>query len=160
MVAPLFEPGVGLTGARLLFANGTIQHAGLAFYQKHLSHMFYKWPDSAPGPFSDLVINRECSGLTGACLALTRKVYEEVGGFSESLPINYNDVDFSFKIGAAGYRRVWVANARAYHFESQTREAVVHAWEFEIIRKRWVTPEQDVYLPTLGMAPRKRSKSA
>ena len=163
MVAPLFEDAVGLTGARLLYPDGTLQHAGLAFYRTHLLHMFYHWLDDAPGPFNGLVVNRECSGLTGACVAVKRSTYDEVGGLTESLPINYNDVDFSFKIGRAGYSRVWIANAKAYHFESQTRVAVVHDWESKIIRRRWATPEFDLYMPMFGRTlgeVRKPSKSA
>ncbi len=157
---------MGLTGARLLYADGTLQHAGLAFYRAHFSHMFYHWLDDVPGPFNDLAINRECSGLTGACVALKRSTYDEVGGLTESLPINYNDVDFSFKIGYAGYSRVWIANARAYHFESQTRVAVVHDWEHKVIHRRWFTPEFDLYMPAHGRTsgdvrkPRKAGKSS
>lgn len=160
LVAPLFEEGVGMTGARLLFSDSTLQHAGLAFYRNHLSHMFYKEPDDDFGPFNALVVNRECSGLTGACVAVRRDVYLAVGGLTEALPVNYNDVDFSFKIAYHGLRRVWIANARAYHFESQTREAVVARWEYDFLERRWATPVQDLYVPdygtTRGDIPRRR----
>lgn len=151
LIGPLFEDGVGLTGARLLFSDSTVQHAGLAFYRNHLSHMFYKMPDTEPGPFNALAVSRECSGLTGACLAIRRSVYDEIGGFTESLPVNYNDCDFSFKLRAIGLSRIWVANTRAYHFESQTREATTHRWEYEIIARRWNTPKQDLYVPDYGL---------
>jgi GT2 family glycosyltransferase len=151
LAAPLFESGVGVTGARLLYPDSTIQHAGLAFYRRHLSHMFYHLPNSDPGPFNALVVSRECSGLTGACLAVLKTVYEEVGGFTEALPVNYNDCDFSFKMDHLGYRRVWVANTLAFHFESQTRVAVVQDWEHAIMHKRWLAPEQDTYVPDYGL---------
>jgi glycosyltransferase involved in cell wall biosynthesis len=151
LVGPIFEDGVGLTGARLLFSDSTMQHAGLAFYRNHLSHMFYKMPNSEAGPFNALAVSRECSGLTGACLAIRRSVYDEIGGFTESLPVNYNDCDFSFKIRYLGLSRIWVANTTAYHFESQTREPVTHRWEYEIIAKRWTTPRQDLYVPDYGL---------
>ena len=120
--------------------------------------MFYRQPDEGSGPFNALAVNRECSGLTGACVALLRSTYDEVGGLTESLPVNYNDVDFSFKIGHAGLRMVWVNNARAFHFESQTRVAVVHAWEYDIITRRWPTPDQDVWMPEFGFTPPRRKK--
>lgn len=159
LVAPLFEEGIGLTGARLIYPDGTLQHAGLVFYGRHLSHMYYKRPSDEPGPFNALAINRECSGLTGACIAVKRSTYDEVGGMTEALPANYNDVDFSFKIGFLGLRRIWVANATAYHFESKTREPVVHAWEYQIIHERWATPERDSYAPDfVDTTPRSRPR--
>ena len=50
----------------------------------------------------------------------------------------------------AGYSRVWVVNATAYHFESQTRVAITHPWEHKLIKGRWLTPEYDPYVPHYG----------
>ncbi|HEX5089856.1 MAG TPA: glycosyltransferase [Nocardioides sp.] len=147
LVAPLFEDGVGMTGARLLFANTTIQHAGLTLDCNDLTHAFAGAVQSESGPFAALLVNRECSGLTGACVALRREVFDEVGGLCEALPINFNDVDLSCKLRYLGYRLLWIANATAYHFESQTRTPVVHKWESDLIAKRWALPEDDPYLP-------------
>ena len=162
LVAPLLEDGVGMTGARLLFANTTIQHAGLTFDRHDLTHVFAGAPVEDPGPFAALLVNRECSGLTGACIALTRATYEEVGGLSEQLPVNFNDVDLSYKVTSSGRRLVWVANAVAYHFESQTRKAVVHPWEAELVFRRWAVPDEDRYLPgeSRRTAERKRARRA
>jgi O-antigen biosynthesis protein len=153
LAAPLFEDGVGMTGARLLFANTTIQHAGLILDRHDLTHVFAGAVQSDSGPFAALLVNRECSGLTGACVALRREVFNEVGGLCEALPINFNDVDLSCKLRHLDYRLVWVANAIAYHFESQTRSPVVHKWESDLIAKRWALPDDDPYLPRV--APRR-----
>ena len=142
-----------MTGARLLFANTTIQHAGLTLDQNDLTHVFAGAVQSDGGPFAALLVNRECSGLTAACVALRREVFDEVGGLCEALPINFNDVDLSCKLRHLGYRLVWVANATAYHFESQTRVPVVHKWESDLIAKRWALPDDDPYLP--GLSPRR-----
>ena len=150
LVAPLFEAGVGATGARLLFSDSRIQHAGLAFYGDHLHHMFYRNLADDPGPFAALTVNRECSGLTGACLGFLRSTYDLVGGMSESLPVNFNDVDFSLKVAHVGMRLLWVAHATAFHFESQTRVPVVEQWEHEVIKTRWHIPERDLYMPDFG----------
>ncbi len=147
LAAPLYEDGVGMTGARLLFANTSIQHAGLALDRYSLIHMFAGRPSDAPGPFSALEINREVSGLTGACVALRRRVFDQIGGLCEQLPVNFNDVDLSCKITHAGLRMVWIANATAFHFESQTREPVVEQWESDVISTRWDLPEHDRYMP-------------
>ncbi|HRK46717.1 MAG TPA: glycosyltransferase, partial [Nocardioides sp.] len=147
LCAPLSEEGVGMTGARLLFADTTVQHAGLTFDRKDLLHVFAGRLRDDPGPFGALLLNREVSGLTGACVALRRSVYDEIGGLCELLPVNFNDVDLSLKVRHQGYRLLWMATAEAFHFESQTRSPVVHNWERDVVLQRWVMPEQDPYLP-------------
>ncbi|GAA2020629.1 glycosyltransferase [Nakamurella flavida] len=147
LVAPLAEPGVGLTGAHLLFTDSTVQHAGLIALKDHYEHVFMGGPDDYLGYFGALLVNRECSGLTAACVALRREVYEEVGGFCEELPGSFNDVDFSFKIRSRGYRLVWLSEVRLFHFESRTRDKTVQPWEHEFVIHRWETPDVDPYLP-------------
>ncbi len=149
LVAPLEEPDVGMTGARLLFPDNTIQHAGHAYYDSHLRHPFLGTPDEEVGYLGVLGVNREVSGLTAACVALRREVFEQVGGFSELLPANFNDVDLSLKVLTSGYRNVWLADVVAYHFESRTREPVVHLWEAQLIYDRWDVTGRDRYLPEL-----------
>ncbi|WP_244931676.1 glycosyltransferase [Nocardioides sp. W7] len=146
LCAPLLEPGVGITGAKLFFADTSIQHAGLMLYGRHYRHAYSGYARTDPGPFTALSVNRECTGLTAACVALTREVFDEVGGFSEQLPNNFNDVDLSLKIGMRGYRRVWINDAQAFHFESQTREAVVSAAELHFMHRRWGNLPADPYL--------------
>jgi glycosyltransferase involved in cell wall biosynthesis len=147
LVAPLAEPDVGMTGARLLFANRRLQHGGHRYEAGHLGHAFFgAFPDD-PGPFAALWVNRECSGLTAACVALRRETYEEVGGMCEELPGNFNDVDFSFKVRRAGGRLLWLAGVELYHFESRTRDRVVHPWEYDFVMRRWSVPRHDAFLP-------------
>lgn len=147
LVGPLLEPGVGLTGANLRFADTTAQHVGLAFKHRWPIHGFARTVLEDPGHFAALVINREVSGVTGACIAVRRETFEQVGGMTETLPVNFNDVDFSLKIAHVGLRIVWVSTAQAFHFESQTREAKVEAWERDRLTLRWEMPMDDPYLP-------------
>ncbi len=149
LVAPLAEPDVGMTGAYLLYSDGTLQHAGHAYVDGHYAHAFQGVSEDDPGPFGVLRINREVSGLTAACVALRRKTYEDVGGFWEELPGSFNDVDFSFKVRAAGYRLVWLADVKLYHFESRTRDKTVLPFEHQLVLARWGLPERDDYLPGL-----------
>ncbi|MXG89800.1 glycosyltransferase family 2 protein [Nocardioides flavescens] len=153
LCGPLAESDVGMTGTRLLFADTTVQHAGLVLDRRDMVHAFAGRRNDDPGPFAALLVNRETSGLTAACVALRRETFERVGGFSERLPANFNDVDLSLKIGNEGLRQVWVANAVAFHFESQTRVPVVHDWERDLVLQRWHLPEQDRYLPFLKPVP-------
>ena len=94
-----------------------------------------------------LVMNREASGATAACAAVRRDVFEEVGGLTEALPGNFNDIDLSMKIAGAGYRILWMTHSALFHFESRSRERVVHQWEVDKIVERWGTPGRDRYLP-------------
>jgi GT2 family glycosyltransferase len=64
-------------------------------------------------------------------------VYEEVGGFTPELPLNYNDVDFCLKIRAAGHRIIWTPWASWYHFESRTRHSVLLDEEYQFVNQRW-----------------------
>jgi len=147
LIAPLGEPDVGMTGARLLFGNGRVQHGGHTYADGHLGHSFIGASSQDPGPFAALWVNRECSGLTAACLAIRRETYEEVGGMCEALPGNFNDVDFAYKVRRTGRRLLWLAGVELFHFESQTRERVVHQWEYDLIVRRWGVPVRDAYLP-------------
>jgi len=146
LVAPLSEPGVGMTGARLLFGDGRLQHGGHLYEDGYLHAFLGASPDD-PGPFAALRVNRECSGLTAACVALRRETYEEVGGMCEELPVNFNDVDFSYKVRGTGGRLLWLAAVELYHFESRSRERVVHQWEYDLVTRRWGIPRHDSFLP-------------
>lgn len=149
LTAPLMEPGVGMVGARLLFQDLTLQHAGVIYRRGDPGHAYYCEPDESYGSSSDLLINREVSALTGACIAFRRDVWWSVGGLNEALPLNFNDVDFSLKVAGLGLRLIWLSDLRAFHFESKSRIAVVHKWEHDILKDRWISPESDRYLPAL-----------
>lgn len=146
LIAPLREPGVGMTGAKLLFEDLHVQHAGVSYGSGTIAHMYHHAGPHAYGHHGELFMNREVTALTGACVALRRSVFEQVGGFSEAFPMNYNDVDLSLKIGRLGLRRIWLARCVLFHFESVTRSNVVHDEEKKRIVRRWgnylVVPER------------------
>jgi GT2 family glycosyltransferase len=137
LTAPLAEPGVGATGPKLYFEEDLIQHAGLVYGSGTITHSYYKMAATKLGAYGDLWSNREVSALTGAAFAVRREVFEEVGGFSELFPVNYNDVDLSLKIRRTGRRLVWLHDVVLYHFESVSRSNAVHDWEKELICRRW-----------------------
>ncbi|WP_082587449.1 glycosyltransferase family 2 protein [Nocardioides sp. Soil774] len=147
LVAPLDEPDVGLTGARLYFSDDTVQHAGHAYMAGHYLHPYRDLPRASYGPFGALIINREASGVTAACAAMRRDTFLAIGGFSEVLPANFNDVDLCYKVRGAGLRIVYVAGVELYHFESRSRERAVHDWERDLVRGRWGVPQDDPYVP-------------
>lgn len=137
LVALVQDPQVGLAGAKLFYADSTVQHGGHTYHDGHLGHVWLGYPRDSPGEFGSLLINRECTGVTFACVAVRRDVYEEVGGLTETLPSNFNDVDFCLKVQGLGLRAIWTPLVEAYHFESRSRERVVHAWEYDVVDRRW-----------------------
>lgn len=146
LIAPLEEPGVGMTGAHLAFSDGRLQHGGHHYVGGELMHTLLGAGQDDPGPFAALRVSREVSGLTAACVALTRATFEAVGGLCEELPANFNDVDLSLKVRSRGLRLIWLENVRLFHFESSTRKPVVHPWEYSFIQRRWSIPDEDPYL--------------
>lgn len=153
LVGPLDEPDVGLTGAKLYFSDGSIQHACHGYWGKHYHHPFRFRTREDPGPFGELVVNREVSGVTAACSAMRREVFLDVGGFTEALPSNFNDVDLCYKVMRSGRRTVWVANCELFHFESQTRDGTVQPWERHFVVRRWGVPQRDRFTPAAVAQP-------
>ena len=138
MVAHLDDTGVAMVGAKLLFEDGTLQHGGHV-YNGEVHHACFGWPGTSPGPppLAPLVVARECSGVTAGCALVRRDVFESVGGFDTSLPLNYNDVDFSLKVRSEGHRILWSPWATWYHFESRTRLPEILPSERAAIDRRW-----------------------
>jgi GT2 family glycosyltransferase len=83
--------------------------------------------------------------VTGACLMTRRALFEEVGGFSTLLPLNYNDVDYCLKLQSAGTRVVYDPDTVLYHFESSSRTAGAAPWELAKLRERHGTSDLDPY---------------
>ena len=153
LVGPLEEDDVGLTGAKLYFSDGSIQHAGHGYWGKHYHHPFRYWTSEESGPFGELIVNREVTGVTAACSAMRRDLFLEIGGFPEALPSNFNDVDLCYKVALRGRRIVWVANCELFHFESQTRDGKVEPWERHFVVRRWGVPTRDLYTPPAVVHP-------
>ncbi|MFV0535253.1 MAG: glycosyltransferase family 2 protein [Cumulibacter sp.] len=131
------QNGVGMAGALMYFEDGRIQHAGHIYTGGAAGHAGFGLPPDHPGAAGMFQIEREVSGITAACAMVPAKVFFDLGGFSTTLPVNYNDVDFSLKVRQAGYRCVVSPFARMYHYESSTREPGVTPYEFQELSSRW-----------------------
>ena len=132
------SPGVGAVGARLLFEDGTLQHAGHT-YRTSLDHVGFGLPGDSAGRTGILRRRREVAGVTAACMLTPMCMYEQVGGFSTAFPGNYNDVDFCMKVRAAGHRIVYEPDAVLWHFESRSRVAGIRPEEIDLIQRRWLS---------------------
>ncbi len=130
------QDAVGAVGAKLLYPDGSIQHAGVAV-RGSPGHIYYQRPGDCPGDFFDTVTIRNYSAVTGACVMSRRRVFDEVGGFTEAFPINFNDVDYCLKIRDRGYRIVFTPYAQLVHFESMSREARLNPGEMDLLNRIW-----------------------
>jgi len=142
---------VGAVGARLLFEDGTLQHAGHT-YRTSLDHVGFGLPGDSAGRGGLLDQRRAVAGVTAACLLTPARVFDEVGGFSTLFPGNYNDVDYCLKLRFAGYEVVYEPAAVLHHFESRSRasDAPIRADEIELIQRRWLTHlVDDPYTPAI-----------
>jgi len=116
------QEDIGAVGAKLLFPNGNIQHAGVAIMPEvHPMHVFYDYENSHPGYSFSNVVNRNYIAVTGACLMMRKALFEQLGGLEEDFELNYNDVDLCLKAHQAGYRNVVTPYAQLCHYGSASR---------------------------------------
>jgi GT2 family glycosyltransferase len=116
------RPEVGAVGGLLLYANQTIQHAGVVLGVRGVAGHAHKYlPVRDEGYFCLSHLIRNYSAVTAACLMMRKGVYEEVGGMAEQLAVTFNDVDLCLRLCARGYVIVYTPYARLYHHESRSR---------------------------------------
>lgn len=125
MVRWALRPTVGAVGAKLLYPDDTIQHAGIVLGLGGLAgHGHLHEPAAATGYFSRLALTHEVGAVTGACLLTWRSTWEMLGGLDENLAVAFNDVDYCLRVRhEAGQRIIWTPHARLYHHESVSRGA-------------------------------------
>jgi GT2 family glycosyltransferase len=122
MVEHAQRPGTGAVGAKLLYDDGSVQHAGVVIGLGGVAgHSHKHYEGDAPGYFYTLQTVNNYSAVTAACMMVRRAVFDEVGGFDEQLAIAFNDVDFCLRVRAAGYYNVYLPHVELYHHESKSR---------------------------------------
>lgn len=114
---------VGIVGAKLLYPDRTIQHAGvIAGLGDYAGHWFIGKPERHVDALGRLAARQSLGIVTGACMLISKTCWRALGGFDEqAFPIAYNDVDFCLRAGAAGFRIVWTPHATLIHHESASR---------------------------------------
>ena len=123
MVECLAFTRTGIVGARLLYPDGSLQHAGVIVgLGEAAGHWHVAEPADTPGPMGRLAVRQTMGAVTAACMLVTRACFEALDGFDEiAFPIAYNDVDFCVRARHAGYRTVWTPFATLTHHESASR---------------------------------------
>ena len=113
---------IGVIGAKLIYKNRKIQHAGVVLNLTGTAgHVNLNEKSDKPGYFGRIMIQQNCSCVTGALLGISKEVFEKINGFDEKFPIAYNDVDLCLKTLEVGKLITYNPFIEAYHFESKTR---------------------------------------
>ena len=115
-------PEVGIVGAKLLYPDRTIQHAGVVFGLGLVGHIFSRAPEGTSGLFGSSECYRNYLGVTGACQMMRRDVFTRLGGFDERFRLSFSDIVLCMEAWKAGYRVVYTPHARLVHHESYTRK--------------------------------------
>jgi GT2 family glycosyltransferase len=131
------DPAIGAVGARLLFEDGSIQHAGVVGVGGNPGHPYHGEPADTVGYGANAVVPGDFLAVTGACLMTRRDVFFAVGGMSQWFPASYNDLDYCLKVGQVGHRVVATPDAVLDHYESSSRDGAVTEQELALIRRRW-----------------------
>lgn len=113
---------IGAVGAKLIYKNKRIQHAGVVLNLTGTAgHVNWNEKEKKPGYFGRIMIQQNVSAVTGALLGISKINFEQIGGFDENFPMAYNDVDLCLKLLEKGKLITYNPYIEAYHFESKTR---------------------------------------
>jgi GT2 family glycosyltransferase len=163
LCAQALRPDVGAAGARLLYPDHRLQHCGLVVgLTGAAGHVLGGLAQEAPGYLHMATATRECSAVTGACLATRRTVFEFLGGFDETLGVDLNDVDYCLRAAEKGFRTLYEPAAQLIHHESPSRGTAGGVGDVVKFVDRWkeYLSEGDRYLnphltradPSCGLA--------
>ena len=138
---------VGVVGAKLYYPDKTIQHAGIVIglgAHRTAGHTHYRIPEANVGYMGKLCYAQDVTAVTGACMMVSKALYEELGGLDESFTVALNDVDFCLRVREKGLLNIFTPFAELYHYESKSRgsdkkddRAVRYQQESDRFRVKW-----------------------
>lgn len=138
---------VGVVGAKLYYPDKTIQHAGIVIglgAHRTAGHTHYRIPEANVGYMGRLCYAQDVTAVTGACMMVSKALYEELGGLDESFTVALNDVDFCLRVRKKGLLNIFTPFAELYHYESKSRgsdkkdeRALRYQQESDRFRVKW-----------------------
>jgi GT2 family glycosyltransferase len=137
LAAQALRPDVAAVGARLLYPGGRVQHSGVVIGIGAAGHTLVGLPADQPGYLGLAVLTRDCSAVTGACMASRRTLFEDLGKFDEELGIDTNDIDFCLRARQHGYRVLYEPLAELIHYESPSRGKTGSVPDIRRFMHRW-----------------------
>lgn len=128
------QPDTGVAGGLLVYEDGTIQHAGVVVGMGGWADHVFKGmqPVHQGTPFISPMVARNVTACTGACMAVSRKVIDKIGGFDERFIICGSDVEICIRAIEEGYRNVYVPQVKLYHYESKSRDSYIPQIDFDL----------------------------
>jgi GT2 family glycosyltransferase len=160
MVKYATRADIGVVGAKLLFPDNRIEHAGVVIGHGGIAgHIYHRDLPSEGGYQDQLRLVREVSAVTGACFAIERSKFEAVGGFdAENLPVDLNDIDLCLRVSARGWTTVWTPESVLYHRQSASRgfqfkPTKVYRKERDYFLKQWshIIRDDPYFHPALSL---------
>lgn len=143
LIRPLGQNRIKITGSRLLYPNGRIQHAGIAFNNLGPHHVYVGLHSDIP----PVLRQRDYQVVTGASMAIGRETFSHYGGFDETYQNSFEDVDLCLRVKADGDRVVYIPDSVAYHWESMTEGRIgpQDKRNYSLFMERWAERfEQDI----------------
>ena len=138
---------VGVVGAKLYYPDKTIQHAGIVIglgAHRTAGHTHYRIPEANVGYMGRLCYAQDVTAVTGACMMVSKALYEELGGLDESFTVALNDVDFCLRVREKGFLNIFTPFAQLYHYYSKSRgsdkkdeRALRYQQESDRFRVKW-----------------------
>ena len=158
MMGHAVRPDVGIVGAKLLYPDGKIQHAGVILGMRGpAEHPFIGRPPEDRGYFGRAQLTQNLSAVTGACLLIRKSVYEQLGGLDEqAFKVSYNDIDLCLKVREAGLRIVFTPYALLMHEGSASQKGGTESKPDEAKLKRFAAEKDAMvakWLPQLAFDP-------
>ena len=153
---------VAIVGSKLLYANDTIQHAGVVFSKNHLTP--YHIYNRLPAGFKAANVRQEFQAVTAACLLIPKDVFHSVSGYDEQYVNGFEDVDLCLKIRESGRKVIYQPKSVLYHLEEQTpgrKNPEAELNNGRLLMDRWadkIVVDEDVYIVSEGYANRYSTK--
>jgi GT2 family glycosyltransferase len=129
------DDNVAIVGAKLLYQDNSVQHAGVAFSQMGKPYHLYRYFHRDHPAVNKM---REFQVVTGACLLIRTAVFRQVGLYDENFRNGYEDVDLCLRVRQSGYRIVYNPDCVVYHLESMTADRKNHSLDnLSFFKKKW-----------------------
>ncbi|PZO05382.1 MAG: hypothetical protein DCF28_03830 [Alphaproteobacteria bacterium] len=143
MLGHLEKPHVGLVGAKLVYPNDTLQHVGVVLCDGLPDHVRRGKPRGDIGYAFSTSGVRNYMAVTGAVSMMRARDFWSVGGYSEDLPIDFNDIDFSYKVSESGFYIVYEPNAELMHYESVSAVKPPRPQDTQLFWRKWANMAND-----------------